>query len=196
MRPLVTIAAVLIALVLGAPSAYAETDSASGTFQMTTAPGILPAWEADDIAIIGIYPGSVTTRRYASNASIMLPVVAQVRTAHATAGGFRIVNTTTGASVHCLIPAIDTRARVIDCLTRSGYNSTLFTIDDIATRDSLKTIALRTTVYTGMDIRLTRVGAQILNRELSSTAFSSSVRVATGELIVTTPTQQTERPSP
>lgn len=189
---LTAIIVALTALVL-APAAHAVDEPVTGTFEMTTAPGILPAWASDDITIVGINPGTVTTSRFASDATISLPVVAQAQTANATAGGFRILNTTTGKSVRCLIPAIDTRARVIDCLTSSGYNSALFSIEDIATRESLTTSTSRTVTYAGMDIRLTRTGALTLNRELASTAFSSSVRVATGELVVITPIQQSER---
>ena len=38
-----------------------ETVPITGTFSMTTANGVLPTWEADDIALVGVSPGAVTT---------------------------------------------------------------------------------------------------------------------------------------
>jgi len=151
---------------------------------MTTAPGILPTWASADISVLGVAPGTVTTSRFSSEATITLPVVVKNGTANATAGGFRIINTQTGASVGCFIPTIDTRARVVDCLTSAGYNSAIFTIDDIETRQKFVTSASRTTMFEGMKIRLTAGGATLLNRELDANSFSTSVTVATGNLIV------------
>ena len=175
---------VLLAPLALSPSAHGQDLPASGTFTMTTAPGILPACDSADITVVGLAPGSVTTSRFSSQATITLPIVAKNGTANATAGGFRIVNTATGDSVRCLIPTIDTRARVIDCLTSAGYNIAIFTIDDIATRQKFVTAASRTTIFEGMEIRLTASGAAVLNRELEASAFSTSVTVATGDLIV------------
>ena len=183
-RKLAIIAVIAAALVAAAP-AQASTQPASGTFEMTTAPGILPTWSSNDIAIVAISPSTVTTSRFANDATITLPIIARALTANATAGGFRITNTDTGASVRCLIPTIDTRARVIDCLTSAGYNSALFTIEGIEDRERITGSSTRTTIYSGMDIRLTRIGALTLNRDLSTTVFSTSVRVATGEMSVT-----------
>jgi len=171
-------------LVLTSTPSTAVTTPADGEFEMTTAPGILPTWTSADIAIVGITPGTVTTSRFANDATVSLPVIARAQTANATAGGFRITNTETGGSVRCLIPTVDTRARVIDCLTGAGYNSALFTIEDIDSRERFTGVDTRTTIYSGMEIRLTRAGAQTLNKELSTTVFSTSVRVATGELSV------------
>ena len=185
MRRLIALVAAVAVVTWSAPAAHAFEEPATGTFSMTTAPGILPAWTSSDITIAGITPGSVTTSRFATDATIELPVVARAQTANATAGGFRIVNTKTGASVRCLVPVIDTKARVIDCLTTTGYNSALFSIDTIATRERVTTSSTRTLAYQGMDIRLTAAGALTLNKELSSTVFTTSVRVGEGQLTVT-----------
>lgn len=185
MRRAIALAAVLAAALGAAPAAQAFEEPVTGTFTMTTAPGILPAWTSADITIAGIAPGSVTTSRFATDATVELPVVARAQTANATAGGFRIANTKTGQSVRCLVPVIDTKARVIDCLTSSGYNTALFTIEKIETRERAQTSTTRTLDYQGMDIRLTAAGALALNKELSSTVFTTSVRVGEGQLTVT-----------
>ena len=180
------VAVVAIALTLtGSATAAAFEQRALGAFEMTTAPGVLPAWSSAGIAINGISPGNVTTSQFASDATITLPVVARAQTANATAGGFRISNTTTGASVRCSIPVVDTRARVIDCLTSAGYNTALFTIESIAERQTVTTSTTRTTTHQGMEIRLSPAGALTLNRELSTTVFTTSVRVGEGSLRVT-----------
>ena len=183
-RWLALLVALLVPAALASP-AQAFEEPASGNFAMTTAPGVLPAWTSSGITIAGITPGSVTTTRFSTNATITLPVVARALSANATAGGFRILNTQTGASVRCLIPTIDTKARVVDCLTASGYNSALFSIESIDTRQTFTSSTNRTTIYQGMDIKLTSAGALALNRELDTTVFTTSVRVATGELTVT-----------
>ena len=187
MRCRVTAALLLACLATGAlapaPVAVAE-EPASGTFTMTTAPGIMPAWTSAGISMSGIYPGSVTTSRFANDATITLPVVARAKTANATAGGFRITNTDTGTSVRCLIPVIDTKALVIDCLTNDGFNIALFSIEEIQTRQSFTTPTTRTTLWRGMDLRLTTAGAQTLNRALETNVFSTSVRTAEGNLSV------------
>ena len=185
MRRMAAVLAVVFAVVGAAPAAQAFEEPATGTFTMTTAPGILPAWTSADITIVGIAPGTVTTSRFATDATIELPVVARAQTANATAGGFRLVNTKTGASVRCVVPVIDTKARVIDCLTASGYNSALFSIEKIASRESLSTPTTRTIGFQGLEVRLTAAGALTLNRELSSTVFTTSVRVGDGRLTVT-----------
>ena len=185
MRRLITLITAATALAATVPAAHAFEEPVTGTFTMTTAPGILPAWTSADITIAGITPGSVTTSRFATDAIIELPVVARAQTANATAGGFRISNTKTGASVRCLVPVIDTKARVIDCLTSAGYNSALFSIDSIASRESVTSPTSRTMGYQGLEIRLTPTGALTLNKELSSTVFSTSVRVGDGRLTVT-----------
>jgi len=183
-RWLALLIAMLIPAVLASP-AQAFEEPATGNFAMTTAPGVLPAWSSAGITIAGISPGSVTTTRFSTNATITLPVVARAQSANATAGGFRISNTDTGASVRCLIPTVDTKALVVDCLTTSGYNTALFSIESIATRQSFVSSTNRTTIFQGMDLKLTTAGALVLNRELGTTVFTTSVRVATGDLNVT-----------
>ena len=179
-----TLALAAFALVTPA-AANAFVEPATGTFEMTTAPGILPTWTSTDISLVALAPGMVTTSRFANDATVTLPVVARAQTANATAGGFRLINTETGDSVRCVIPVVDTRARVIDCVTSAGYNSALFTIEDIDDRERFTVDNSRTTIFTGMDIRLTRIGALTLNRDLSTTVFSTSVQIATGQLSVT-----------
>jgi len=167
------------------PSAHGANEVASGQFTMTTARGVLPTWTSAGITIIGIAPATVTTSRFSTDATVELPVVARSRSASATAGGFRIVNTKTNDSVRCLIPTVDTKALVVDCLTSAGYNTALFTIEEIATKQSFTSSTTRTTIYQGMDMRLTTAGAQLLTRELGANVFSTSVQVADGALTLT-----------
>ena len=183
-RWLALLIALLTPLAFASP-AQAFEEPATGDFSMTTAPGILPAWSSAGITIAGITPASVTTTRFSTDATLTLPVVARAQSANATAGGFRITNNETGASVRCLIPTVDTKALVVDCLTTSGYNTALFSIENIATRQSFASSTNRTTIFQGMDLKLTSAGALALNRELGTTVFTTSVRVATGDLTVT-----------
>ena len=169
-----------------AASAAADTVPATGTFQMTTSPGILPTWTRADIALIGIAPGAVITSPADQSARIDLPVVAKTGTANATAGGFRLVNTSTGEAVRCLVPTVDTRARLIECLTSSGYSLALFEVSDIDERTKIATDTTRTTIFEGMDIRLLNSAmADRLNKELDTSVFSDSVQIAEGSLVVT-----------
>lgn len=180
-----TVLAVASVMAASAPGS-GTTLPAAGTFEMTTAPGILPTWTRAGIALIGIAPGSVITYTTDAKARIDLPVVNKTGTANATAGGFRIVNTTTGDSVRCFIPTVDTRARLIDCQTASGYNLAIFTIAAIDERTKVSTDTTRTTIFQDMDIRfLNSAMADRLNTELDTTVFSDSVQVAEGSLIVT-----------
>lgn len=185
MRRLTAVLSVLVITVIGIPSpAYAQESPAAGSALITTGPGVLPAWTSAGITIVGINPGSVTTSRFSTSATINLPVVARASTANATAGGFRITNTSTGKSFRCLVPTIDTRALVVDCLTDMGYNTALFSIDSIATRQRFTSPATSTLIFQDMDLRLTPNAVNILNTQLSTTVFTTSVRAATGELIV------------
>ena len=182
---LTTTALVALAALLTVTPAQADTLPATGTFQMTTAPGILPTWSRADIALIGTAPGSVITSAFDTRARIDLPIVAKTGTANATAGGFRIVNTETGDSIRCFVPTIDTRARLIDCQTASGYNLTIFEIVAIDERTKINTSTTRTTIFQGMDIRLLNSAmADRLNRELDTSVFSDSVQIAEATLIV------------
>lgn len=176
----------IAALALTTVPAAAQTIPATGTFEMTTSPGILPTWSRADIAIIGITPGAVITSSQNTQARIDLPVVNKTGTANATAGGFRIVNTSTGHSIRCFVPTIDTRARLIDCQTASGYNLAIFQISKIEERAKVNSDSTLTTIYQGMEIRLLNSAmADRLNRELGTDVFSDSVQVAEGSLVVT-----------
>lgn len=181
-------------LLLSVPTAHANelafdnpaTTEATGIFTMTTGPGIQPAWDSAGIALTAISPGSTSASTSSATTKITLPVVAKTSTANATAGGFRLTNTKTKESVRCSLPTVDTRARVIDCITDAGYNSTLFTIDSIQTREFFGNGTFRTSIFTGMVIKITSPEfAKILNEALSTTVFSSSVTMAIGDLTVT-----------
>jgi len=183
-RSLVSFAAAILLIAVGAAPAFAEEKPANGTVTITTGPGVLPAWTSADIAIVGISPGSVTTSRFSTSATITLPIVAKTGTANATAGGFRILNTSDGTSFSCRIPTVDTRARVVDCVTDSGYNTALFVITDIGNRERFNSATTATTIFQDMEMRLSAIGASVLNARLDTSVFSTSVRSATGELIV------------
>ncbi len=181
-------------LLLSVPAAHANelafdnpaTTEATGIFTMTTGPGIQPAWDSAGITLTAISPGSTSASTASATTKITLPVVAKTSTANATAGGFRLTNTKTKESVRCSLPTVDTRARVIDCITDAGYNSTLFTIDSIQTREFFGNGTFRTSIFTGMVIKITSPEfAKILNEALSTTVFSASVTMAIGDLTVT-----------
>lgn len=195
-RQLRNIASLSVAglLLLSVPTAHANelafdnpaTTEATGIFTMTTGPGIQPAWDSAGITLTAISPGSTSASTSSATTKITLPVVAKTSTANATAGGFRLTNTKTKESVRCSLPTVDTRARVIDCITDAGYNSTLFTIDSIQTREFFGNGTFRTSIFTGMVIKITSPEfAKILNEALSTTVFSSSVTMAIGDLTVT-----------
>jgi hypothetical protein len=163
-----------------------RTQYATGAFDMTTAPGILPALTSAGITFEAISPGTKTTSVTAATTRISLPVVAKTGTANATAGGFKFTNTKTRESITCFIPTIDTRARVIDCKLNTGFNDTMFLIDTIDSREFLDNGSIRTSVFRGMSIKVkSAMTAQTLNDTLDTTVFSSSVTFATGNLIVT-----------
>jgi hypothetical protein len=179
------LAAALIALI-PAVSATADEVPAEGSFTFTTGPGILPAWDSAGISIVGVSPGSVITNTSAKTARVILPLVAKAGTANAAAGGFRFLNTETGDSFRCSNPTIDTRARVIDCVLPSGYNSTVFAITDIEGRAKANTDTTKTTIFQGMRIQIiNREMANRLNDELDTNVFSTSVILADASLIVT-----------
>lgn len=174
-------------VVAGSPAAHAfETIPASGIFTFTTAPGVLPAWDTADITVVGISPGGVTTTAYSSSATVTLPIQAKTFTANATAGGFRLLNTKTNQSVRCQVPTIDTRARVVDCVLADGTNARIFAITEIRSRTKINNDATLSTLFTGIELRfLNSSVVDRLNRDLSTTVFSDSVKVATGDLLVT-----------
>jgi hypothetical protein len=187
-------AALSVALVAGSTTVaqaagtapVVETLPASGTFSFTTANGILPTWGAEDIVIVGVSPGSVVTAASNLTARVRVPIIAKTGTANAAAGGFRLINTTTGANVRCSNPTIDTRARVVDCVLPDGTNAKLFRITDIRTRSFVTGSSTITSIFRGVQLRINgQVQADSLNKALSTTAFSPYVNVGTGDLIVT-----------
>ena len=179
------LASTLLAVSVTSP-ATADEVPAEGAFTFTTGPGILPAWDSAGISLVGVSPGSVITNTGTNTARVNLPLVAKSGTANAAAGGFRFVNTETGDSFRCSNPTIDTRARVIDCVLPSGYNSTVFAITDIDERAKVNTEATKTTIFQGMRIQIiNREMANRLNDELDTSVFSASVVLADASLIVT-----------
>lgn len=162
------------------------TVPATGTFTFTTANGILPTWSADDIVLIGVSPGSVVTGASNLNARVTVPIVAKTGSANAAAGGFRLANSATGASVRCSNPVIDTKARVVDCVLPSGRNEALFAITAIATRARVAGESTLTWIFRGVSLRINGpTMADLLNDELDTSAFSPYVTVGVGDLVVT-----------
>lgn len=179
-------AATLATLTTIASPAHATEKPAEGNFTWTTAPGIMPAWDSAGISLVGVSPASVITNKITNTARVNLPIVAKASTANATAGGFRFVNTKTGEQVRCSVPTVDTRARVVDCVLPSGYNSAVFEITDIDERTKINTETTRTTIFQGIELRLiNREMANRLNDDLDTSVFSASVVIGDGTLIVT-----------
>lgn len=169
-----------------AQAVYYPTVPASGSFSFTTANGILPTWTAEDIAIIGVSPGSVVTATSALNARVSVPIIAKTGTANAAGGGFRFNNTDTNASVRCSNPTIDTRARVVDCVLADGENAHLFAITSIKSASRVTGSSTVTTVFKGVVLRIADQDmADYLNDELDTAVFSPSVNVGVGDLVVT-----------
>ena len=189
----VLMAVLTASLILSVPAASANeasavnprTIEASGTFTFTTSAGILPTWTSAGIALVGISPGSVITTSASLNARITLPVVAKTRTANATAGGFRFLNSETGQSVRCQVPTIDTRARLVSCVLADGTSSNLFVITEIADRFKVRDDGNITTYFRGIDLSFVdSATAARMNTELGTNVFSASVTVARGALEV------------
>lgn len=193
-RVLVALSAVGLTVGLAVPTAQAvppgETIPITGTFSFTTSNGVLPTWEASDLVLIGVSPGSVVTTATGITARVQLPLVAKTGTAYAAAGGFRIANTETGASVRCSTPTIDTAARVVDCVLPGGRNEQLLTIDRIDSRSRVWGSTTVTMIFRGVDLRLTdQDAADLLNEALDVNVFSPSVLIGTGDLIAARPRQ-------
>lgn len=190
-RRLVLTAAAALCLAVAAPAHAApaltiETIPASGTFSFTTGNGILPTWTAEDIVLVGVSPGSVVTASSNLTARVSLPIIAKTGTANAAAGGFRLINTTTGVNVRCSNPTIDTRARLVDCVLADGTNASLFLIKEIRTRARVTGNTTITTIFRGVQLRINgQEQADYLNDVLDTTAFSPYVTVGTGDLVVT-----------
>jgi len=188
LRRLLTLACTLGLIAAVAPAAVAITDTlpAGGTFSFSTANGILPTWEAEDIVLVGSAPASVTTTATGTRARVRMPLVARTGTAHAAAGGFRLTNTSTGKSVRCSSPTIDTRARVVDCVMADGTNAKIFTITKIRSRSRFAGSSTITTIYRGMELKIDGQDmADLLNDSLDTYSFSPYVRVGVGDLVVT-----------
>lgn len=179
------LSAALVATTAHATEMNPGTIPATGTFTFTTWPGILPAWSSEEIVIVGISPGSVITAANDVNARVSMPIVAKTGTANAAAGGFRLVNTDTGKSVRCQVPTIDTRARAVACVFADGTETTFFDITEIESRSKVTTARGTTTLFQGMELRfISNALADQLNKALDTTVFSASVKIATGELVV------------
>ncbi len=180
------VAAALATLASPISPAHATEQPATGNFTWTTAPGIMPAWDSAGISLVGVSPASVITNQTTNTARVNLPVIAKASTANATAGGFRFVNIETGEQVRCSVPTVDTRARVVDCVLPSGYNSAVFEISAIDERTKLNTETTRTTIFQGIELRIiNREMANRLNDDLDTSVFSASVVIGDGTLIVT-----------
>ena len=179
-----------LALLVAPPASAFEpgTQPADGTFIFKTGNGILPTWNSESLRLTGVSPGSAITNATATSATVTLPIVAKKGSANFAAGGFRITNTETGAFVNCATPAIDTRARVIDCVLRGGTNLPLFAFESIEGRSFGLIGDTVSADYTGMVIKVAgQRAADFLNKELGTNAFSPYVTVATADLSVTYP---------
>lgn len=162
-----------------------NTIPATGTFTFTTAPGIVPAWERESIVLTAVTPASVTDLTVTATSRLTMPVVAKTGSANALSGGFRLTNTKTRESIRCLIPTLDTKARILDCVLDNAENGKIFTIETIGSRVSTTQDGLRTTEFTGMQFKVASSEvASTLNTKLSTTVFTTSVVIATGELEV------------
>ena len=193
MRPirfaLISLPLALALLVVSPASAFEPgTQPADGTFIFKTGNGILPTWNSESLRLTGVSPGSAITNSTATSATVTLPIIAKKGSANFAAGGFRITNTETGAFVNCATPAIDTRARVIDCVLRGGTNLPLFAFESIEGRSFGLIGDTVSADYTGMVIKVAgQRAADFLNKELGTNAFSPYVTVATADLSVTYP---------
>jgi len=168
-----------------------NTIPATGTFTFTTSPGIIPAWKTASIELSAISPASLTELTLSASERLEMPVVAKTGSANALAGGFRLTNTKTREVVNCLIPTLDTKALVLDCVTIGAgtvWETTkfFFGISAIQYREVTTESGMRTTTFTGMTFDIPdSATANFFNDELSTTVFTTSVTVATGTLEVT-----------
>ncbi len=195
LRPVRLVASLVVlgvAVGMTMPAAQAvppgETVDITGTFSFSTGNGVLPTWEANELVLIGVSPGSVVTTATGITARVQLPLVAKTGTAYAAAGGFRILNKDTGDTVRCSTPTIDTAARVIDCVLPGGKNEQLFRISDIDSRSKVWGTATVTNIFRGVELRITdQDAADLLNDALDVNVFSPSVTIGTGDLIAARP---------
>ncbi len=167
------------------------TIPATGKFTLTTSPGIVPAWETAGLQLTAISPASLTELTLSASERLEMPVVAKTGSANALAGGFRFTNTKTGEVVNCYIPTIDTKARVLDCVTigaGSVWETTkiFFAISKIESWSAFNANGERTSLLTGIEFKIPdAAAARFFNEELSTTVFTTSVTIATGTLEVT-----------
>lgn len=165
-----------------------ETVPITGTFSFTTANGVVPTWEADDIALIGVMPASVVTTAAGITARVSLPLVAKTGTAYAAAGGFRLLNRDTGVSVRCSTPTIDTAARLVDCVLPDGSQEALLLISEIDSRSRVWGSTTVTSIFRGVEVRINgQEAADLLNKQLDVNTFSPSIVIGTGDLIAARP---------
>lgn len=185
-----TIAALAVGL-LAAPARAlppGETVPITGTFSFTTANGVVPTWESEDIALIGVMPASVVTTAAGITARVSLPLVAKTGTAYAAAGGFRLLNRDTGVSVRCSTPTIDTAARLVDCVLPDGSQEPLLLISAIDSRSRVWGSTTVTSIFRGVEVRINgQKAADLLNKQLSVNTFSPSIVIGTGDLIAARP---------
>ena len=177
-----------VAVAVPASALEPGTGPAEGTFILKTGNGILPTWNSEGLRLTGVSPGSAITNATSTSATVTLPIIAKKGSTNFAAGGFRITNTDTGAFVNCATPAIDTRARVLDCVLRGGTNLPVFAFQSIEGRSFGLIGDTVSADYTGMVMRVAgQRAADFLNRELGTNAFSPYVTVATADLSVTYP---------
>ena len=162
------------------------TQDASGRFTFTTGNGIVPTWDAANIRITGVSPGSAITNAGATQARVSIPVVAVNGPTVFAAGGFRLTNTDTGDFINCATPAIDTQALVIDCAVQ-GTNLKLFRISSIGRPSRVNGTYTTTSIYRDVELRVASSQmAKLMNARLGVNLFSPYVVVGTGELTITT----------
>lgn len=179
----------LIGAVLGT-SAHAYTNPntlpATGSFTLNTAPGIVPAWEREDIVLTAISPATATDLSVTATTKLTMPVVAKTGSAVALSGGFRLTNTQTRETIRCMIPTVDTKALVLDCIVNVDENLQIFAIDKIRSRSSDVGFDSRTSQFTGMEFKVASLAtADKMNKALSTSVFTPSVVIAVGDLTVT-----------
>ena len=162
-----------------------NTVPATGSFALTTAPGIVPAWEREDIVLTAISPATGTDLSVAATTKLTMPVVAKTGSAVALSGGFRLTNTQTRETIRCMIPTVDTKALVLDCIVNVDENLQIFAIDKIRSRSSDVGFDSRTSQFTGMEFRVASLAtADKMNKALSTSVFTPSVVIAIGNLLV------------
>ena len=162
-----------------------NTVPATGTFTLNTAPGIVPAWESEDIVLTAISPATATDLSVTATTKLTMPVVAKTGSAVALSGGFRLTNTQTRETIRCMIPTVDTKALVLDCIVNVDENLQIFAIDKIRSRSSDAGFDSRTSQFTGMEFKVASIAtADKMNKALSTSVFTPSVVIVVGDLNV------------